>query len=236
MPAFRQPIHVFVIAPVILCWGLERLVNTAGPSIRIRGSAPSLDLAMKMASRAPADVLVVDYDEEQRPDKLQAAARVFPIVLLTTGDASGVTDRLSGYGAASAVRKADATSLLLHAIKAAWEGQPQGARASHWPASVDHARLDGGDLEQTRIDSLTLRERQLILVVVCNACDPGKVLADRLGISEHTLRNHLTSIYTKLGVHSRLSLHSFAARRHLDRKPGPRGADDADGPRIAQSP
>jgi two-component system, NarL family, nitrate/nitrite response regulator NarL len=36
------------------------------------------------------------------------------------------------------------------------------------------------------------------------------VAAD-LGMSEHTLRNHLTTIYSKLGVRGRLELHVYAS-------------------------
>ena len=38
----------------------------------------------------------------------------------------------------------------------------------------------------------------------------GKLIAERLNISENTLRNHLNSIYGKLGLSSRLELFAFA--------------------------
>jgi DNA-binding CsgD family transcriptional regulator len=38
-------------------------------------------------------------------------------------------------------------------------------------------------------------------------------------MSEHTLRNHLTTIYGKLGVRGRLELHLFATRHGLDTLP-----------------
>ena len=44
---------------------------------------------------------------------------------------------------------------------------------------------------------------------------PNKVLADRLCMAEHTLRNHLTSIYSKLGVRTRLALYMYAIEHHL---------------------
>ena len=58
-------------------------------------------------------------------------------------------------------------------------------------------------------------ERQTIAAVASDASAPGKVIADRLCISEHTLRNHLTSIYNKLGVCNRLDLYAFATRHSL---------------------
>jgi len=40
-------------------------------------------------------------------------------------------------------------------------------------------------------------------------------------MSEHTLRNHLTTIYSKLGVRGRLELHVFATSHGLGNEPIP---------------
>ena len=40
-------------------------------------------------------------------------------------------------------------------------------------------------------------------------------VAHALDMSEHTLRNHLTTIYSKLVVHGRLELHLYATRHGL---------------------
>ncbi len=61
----------------------------------------------------------------------------------------------------------------------------------------------------------TLRERQTIAAMTSDAGAPGKVIADRLCISEHTLRNHLTSIYSKLGLSNRVDLYAYATRNRL---------------------
>jgi DNA-binding NarL/FixJ family response regulator len=71
--------------------------------------------------------------------------------------------------------------------------------------------------EVARIDQLTTRERHLVITLASDASAPGKVLAQRLHISEHTLRNHLTSIYRKLGVANRTELYAFAHRNGLAR-------------------
>ena len=49
----------------------------------------------------------------------------------------------------------------------------------------------------------------------------GEVIASRLCISAHTLRNHLLSIHDKLGVvQNRLGLHALVTKHHLERPPG----------------
>jgi DNA-binding CsgD family transcriptional regulator len=42
-------------------------------------------------------------------------------------------------------------------------------------------------------------------------------LAERLFISPHTLRNHLTSIYSKLNVGNRLELYVYAVKHQMGR-------------------
>ena len=47
---------------------------------------------------------------------------------------------------------------------------------------------------------------------------PNKTLAS-LFVTEHTFRNHLTSIYQKLGVANRLELYIYAIKHQLDMVP-----------------
>ena len=49
----------------------------------------------------------------------------------------------------------------------------------------------------------------------------AKTIAQILYISEHTLRNHLTSIYNKLEVANRLELYAYAHKHGLTKKPLP---------------
>jgi DNA-binding NarL/FixJ family response regulator len=44
----------------------------------------------------------------------------------------------------------------------------------------------------------------------------NKTLASRLFVTEHTFRNHLTSIYQKLDVANRLELYIYAVKHQLD--------------------
>ena len=63
--------------------------------------------------------------------------------------------------------------------------------------------------------SLTAREHKVIDAVVEGSGALNVALAQGLFISEHTLRNHLTSIYHKLGVSNRLELYVYAIKHQL---------------------
>lgn len=206
-------IDVFLVAPQMLCWGFERVVENACDDVRVVGSAPHIDQAASHLRRVPADVVVVDYDEVLEADALRAANLSQPVVLLAPEREKQHIGHWTRAGVMAVLPKDTTASLLSFAIRSACDwGCPQAGVAG---IQLDERALDEATedaQERSKLQSLTLRERQLLFAVVCNSTTPGKVLADQLCISEHTLRNHLTSVYGKLGVQNRLGLHDFAQR------------------------
>jgi DNA-binding NarL/FixJ family response regulator len=212
MSFHSAPIYVFVVARPLIRWGFEKLVHTAYLGIRITGCADTLDDALSAIQEVHADLMVVDQDEFTGAVALEELARLVPVLLLT---ADGSTHDFSGGSVAAVVSKSDSPATLLRAIEHACEhGRGRSARSS---AFSRFDEVQGSDPDQIRISRLTARERELIVALLCSDTEPGKVIAHRLCISEQTLRNHLSSIYGKLGVHSRLGLHAFAVRHGLDR-------------------
>lgn len=63
------------------------------------------------------------------------------------------------------------------------------------------------------VESLTRREREIVALVAEGLTN--RELAERLCISEATVRTHLTSIFLKLGVTTRLKLGIYAYRHGL---------------------
>ena len=68
------------------------------------------------------------------------------------------------------------------------------------------------------VESLTRREREIVALIAEGLTN--RELADRLCISEATIRTHLTSIFLKLGVTDRLKLVVYAYRHGLADPPG----------------
>jgi DNA-binding NarL/FixJ family response regulator len=63
------------------------------------------------------------------------------------------------------------------------------------------------------IETLTSREREVLEALTEGLGSEG--IAERLSISVRTERNHISSILTKLGVHSQLQALVFAVRHGL---------------------
>jgi DNA-binding NarL/FixJ family response regulator len=214
----NDPIRVFVVAPPLLCWGFEKLVRTACPGIRVIGGADTLSHAMHTIMDARVDVMVVDVDEGYDAEKLRLAAASVTVILLASSRNADIDEALRAE-VSGIVRKNEPPSAMLRALEGAYR-HDRWRRPDHDRELRPVGQKRAPHSEQSKIGSLTSRERQLVFAVVCNATAPGKVIANRLCISEHTLRNHLSSIYGKLGVQNRLSLHAFAVEHRLDCNPG----------------
>jgi DNA-binding NarL/FixJ family response regulator len=122
-------------------------------------------------------------------------------------------------GARGVVHKSEPAETILRAIEKVHDGeiwlnrallgQVLGALTGSKPAPA--AR----DEHSERIESLTPREREIVGAMAAHPGAKQLVVADELGMSEHTLRNHLTAIYAKLGVHGRLELHVYATQHGM---------------------
>ena len=64
---------------------------------------------------------------------------------------------------------------------------------------------------------LTRRERDIVNITLLGL--KNRQVADRLFISETTVRHHLTSIFSKLGVRGRFELLRFAYQNGLAKPP-----------------
>ena len=60
-----------------------------------------------------------------------------------------------------------------------------------------------------------LTERECQVVQLIGQGKLNKQIAYELGMSEHTLRNHLTVIYSKLNVQGKLNLYVFAVQHRI---------------------
>ncbi|HWI81816.1 response regulator transcription factor [Ramlibacter sp.] len=214
-----RSIPVFVVALPLVGWGLERLLESAHPKFEVVGSASRIEEALMQLERRPVEVVVLVADGLRTEDMASFCAKSAAKVLLITGSADHAwVDSAVMAGVRGVIRTGEPPEALLKAIVKVHDGElwiDRGATSRIFMEMARQKAAARDDPERSKIATLTLRERQTIAAVASDAAAPGKVIADRLCISEHTLRNHLTSIYSKLGLSNRLDLYAYATR-HLD--------------------
>src|SRR6266516_2167677 len=179
-------------------------------------------LRMLIDSQFPMKVVA---EAGTRVEAVQAAAREQPDIVLLDLDMGGesglsflpdLVDGARGVGF-----KEKAVEVLIKAIEGVYGGEIwlDRALASSLLEELSHPNAAfEGDPEGARIATLTTRERELIAVVSQGL--RNKEIAGQLFITDVTVRHHLTSIYSKLGVADRFELAVYAFRHGLARPPG----------------
>jgi DNA-binding NarL/FixJ family response regulator len=191
-------IRVAVVAPALALRVGLREVFRGLEDVEIVGDASSLDELPK------ADVLVLTSS-----DYLSDLDEDAPAVLLLTddqNDAAQLTD-LSVWGVLSMDASPEELSAAVHALgEGLWTGSPA-LLQSLLERQPTFMAEDGDPI----IDPLTPREREVLQLAAEGLAN--KQIALKLEISEHTVKFHLSSLYTKLGVTSRTEAIRDGARR-----------------------
>jgi two-component system nitrate/nitrite response regulator NarL len=202
--------------------GLERLINERRPAMEIVATATSCALVCTLAERLLPDVVVIDPEHgcdnvgEIIPT-LVADHGVRVLMLVGQRDQS-IRESFVLRGASGVVQKDEAPETLLKAIEKVHCGELWLDRSTTGKLFVEIARRKNGasaNPEQIRIATLTQREHDVVRKLVTKPGADNKSLATSLHIGEHTLRNHLSRIYDKLGVPNRVELYVFATRNGL---------------------
>ncbi len=132
-------------------------------------------------------------------------------VIILTGSRQISSEDLVLRGARGVIHKSEPAEVILKAIERVHQGDTWIDRSAMSRALKAAAARNSSPSER-----LTRAERRVISAVVqqCNA--PNKVIAASLGLSEHTLRNHLAKIYSKLDIRRRIDLVLHARQHFLD--------------------
>jgi len=207
----------------IVLWGMERLIEGERPTMEVVATATTCESAIELALTTRPDVVVLDVDllGESKDEVIPALAnRHNTRVLILSGARDGkMHDMAVRRGACGVVRKEAPPSTLLNAIRKVHEGQLWLDRATTGRLFVELSKRKADpdkDPEKRKVASLTSREADVVRTLVTKPGADNRELADRLNIGEHTLRNHLSRIYDKLGVPNRLELYVFAQRNGLN--------------------
>ncbi|HEX7175522.1 MAG TPA: response regulator transcription factor [Pyrinomonadaceae bacterium] len=206
----------------VVLWGLKSLVESADPAMCVVGSARNRHEAFKTARAMRPDVILLDVGLGEDngldflPHLMEASGGR---VLVLTGVRDEEVHRHAIHrGASGVVCKDEPADVVLKAIRKVYEGEVWFDRKTAFEVLGELMRGAGSpsaDGTAPRVASLTPKEREIITIIATEESSTNKQVATRLRISENTLRNHLSSIYDKLGVGNRLELLKFALNHGL---------------------
>jgi two-component system nitrate/nitrite response regulator NarL len=199
--------------------GLVKLLETR-PNLIGVGSAGTGDEALALIRTLEPDVLLLDMLMPGTPAiaalrQLKSLGTKTRILIVTaTIDRTDLTTALE-LGARGVVLKESASDVLFKSIQAVMAGE-------YWVARKAVATLGNALKEITaafpdpkqKHFGLTPRELEIVSVILTGSSNLD--IAAKFSISEKTVKHHLTNIFDKLGVSSRLELALFALHYKLD--------------------
>ena len=203
--------------------GLRRLLE-AKAGFEVVGEGRTGSDALRLVTELSPDLLLLDLAMPDMSGLDVVGALDLPhsglrVVLLTAyADSQQVLEALR-LGVRGLVLKESATEMLYKCIHAVMKGE-------YWfghdqmPALVDALRHMSAPPARVPAETLTAREVEIIRAIADGATN--RDVARQLGVTEQTVKNHLSHIYDKLGVSNRLELALFAIHHKL---PDRRGLD-----------
>ena len=195
--------------------GLEQLL--AGfAEIELVGSAADGEEAVGLAAERHPDVVLMDLsmpgvDGVQATLRIMAASADSRVVAFTSfSDRDRILEVLDAGAIGYLLKDADPDELHRGILAAARGESPLAPKAAR--AVVD-SRTDA-----TAPAELTDREREVLVLLASGLAN--KQIARRLGISEKTVKTHLTNVFQRIGVRDRTQAALWAERHGVLRPEG----------------
>lgn len=216
------PVRILLVMDeVVVRTGLRMLIES-WPEMRVAGEISSTAEAFAIACKERPDIALYDAAcnsgdrNSDFLDRLVHSMGSRAVILLTAEDEPSGRLRAIGVGVNGVVCKAKALQDLRTAILKVHAGELWLDRIStaRFILQITRSTYSGTpDPAQSRIALLSQRERQ-IAQLVCQGLQ-NEEIGKRLSISDITVRHHLTSIYARIGVSSRLELTVFLYRNNF---------------------
>lgn len=206
-------------------------------NLRVVGEAPKLDMAAEIISAESPDLVLVDHPEIDAKDHFTFFQNYsIPILILIGQYDIEVYKRCLRIGVSGLVLKEERTDTLFKAIEKIHKGEIWFDRTIMGETIrqlVNEKQMLFEYPKAHVTNTLTEREKQVV-DLICKGLK-NKNIADELFITETTVRHHLTSVFNKLEISSRLELVIYAFKNNLVSMPNGNGTPHrANGHSISQ--
>ncbi|MBV9680998.1 MAG: response regulator transcription factor [Solirubrobacterales bacterium] len=198
--------------------GLSSLLS-AQPGIEVVAQASGGRMGVRLAGELQPDVVLMDVrmPDLEGPEATRKILERHPatrIVALTVVSDEADVEAVVEAGASGFLTKDTPIDSLVLAVRAAANGvawlSPRAAEVV-----LGRVRRDGADgkPDASLVDDLSARERE-VLRLIARGLENAEI-AQELGISPRTAKNHVSNILAKLGLPSRIQAAIYAVRRGL---------------------
>ena len=198
--------------------GLRNTFDDEYPDISIAGDVEFGEDLFPLLAATPADIVLLDVNLPDTPGadiarRLRSAYPDLKILAVSGENASETIQAMieAGIDGFVSKQKCDGDELA-HAIRTVMSGLEYfGSDISKIIFGVYVAKKKTTEVT----DDFTSREKDVI--VACRDGLVGKEIAERLGISIHTVNAHKRNIFSKLGINNTMEMVQFAMKKGIIR-------------------
>jgi DNA-binding NarL/FixJ family response regulator len=198
--------------------GLRRLLESES-EFQVVGEAADGAEALQLVQQLKPDVLLLDLAMPRMPGletlrELSSQGSPARVILLTAAIEKRQIVEALQTGARGVIMKDAATQLLLKGIRTVMGGQFWVGREAV-ADMVGYLRDKAAQQPPSPAKAYGLTKRELEILSTIVSGLSNKEIAQKFSLSEDTVKHHLTNIFDKVGVSSRLELALFAINHHL---------------------
>lgn len=204
--------------------GLKKLLAFES-DVEVVGEAGDGRAVIDLVQKTDPDVLLLDLrmpnmDGLQALQSIQQTNRRTRVIILTASEDKNEFVQAMKFGCSGIVLKQTAPDLIVKSIRKVHQGEIW--LDSHTTAAVmrqfasptpEAAPQANNNTKQRERSPLSTREREIVALVAQGY--KNKEMAEKMFISEQTVKNHLHNIFDKLGVSDRLELALYAIHKGL---------------------
>jgi DNA-binding NarL/FixJ family response regulator len=207
----------------IFCQGLRKVIETQA-DLRVVGDTSDGIEALKLAREQAPDILLLDaaiagLDALRVLRDVRSSAPSVRTILLAAEAETPETVEALKLGARGVMRKDTPANLLLKAIRCVNAGQHWVRRDKISDVLQSLGKETSPWLNGPLGRNLHITSRQIQIISAILHGGSNKDIAKQFGLSEDTVKHHLTHIFEKLGVCTRLELALFAMDYDLFGRP-----------------
>ena len=205
--------------------GLKLILETSD-DYQVVGEAENGQMAVNMALELQPDVILMDLnmpvmDGLEAMEKLQQQQCNIPVVILTTYNEDDLMVKGLAIGAKGYLLKDSKRENLFRTLDSAIRGetllQPEIMQTVFQMRNKGNASVSSSvrSTNSSGVPAVLLSNREKVVLQAIAHGHRSKDIAFDMGISERTVKAHLTSIYNKLGVDSRAQAVAFAIEKGI---------------------